>query len=252
MDNEKIDIVMNKLNDIKSASLDYSAETIDKQIELYCDTMEDSYKKYIKDLVNKENNIKDVSSTIEDFQDKLKQDISIGSAVISAFNLTMSGQIYSELIDTVISEGTKFILEPYPTEKKASDDYYDFDGKIQNLFIKFNSFFGSKEDRTLTKAIPDAYFANELLSGILDYKRDDITDVGPKGNIQQFIEKSYRLFKDSMKSQIEAVEIKKSLPDVYKIKRTAYQRMISIMKTATGNYFNAMQSLLKTIKNKIY
>ena len=94
MDNEKIDIVMNKLNDIKSASLDYSAETIDKQIELYCDTMEDSYKKYIKDLVNKENNIKDVSSTIEDFQDKLKQDISIGSAVISAFNLTMSGQIY--------------------------------------------------------------------------------------------------------------------------------------------------------------
>ena len=54
-----------------------------------------------------------------------------------------------------------------------------------------------------------------------------------------------------MKSQIEAVEIKKSLPDVYKIKRKAYQRMISIMKTATGNYFNAMQSLLKTIKNKI-
>ena len=47
MDNEKIDIVMNKLNDIKSASLDYSAETIYKQIELYCDTMEDSYKKYI-------------------------------------------------------------------------------------------------------------------------------------------------------------------------------------------------------------
>ncbi len=251
MDNEKIDSVMNKLNDIKAESLDYSAETIDKQIELYCDTMEDSYKKYIKDLVNKESNIKNISSTIEDFQDKLKQDISIGSAVISAFNLTMSGQLYSEIIDTVISEGTKFISEPFSTEKKATDKLYDFEGKMQNLFVRFNSFFGTKEDRTLTKAIPDAYFANELLSEILDYDRDDVTDVGSSGNIQRFIEKSYDLFKDSMKSQIEAVEIKKSLSEIYKIKRTAYQRMVSIMKTATGNYFNAMQSLLKTVKNKI-
>ena len=32
MDNEKIDIVMNKLNDIKSASLDYSAETIEQMV----------------------------------------------------------------------------------------------------------------------------------------------------------------------------------------------------------------------------
>lgn len=236
MDQNTIQNTMDRLEEMKKSANVELFNKIDNSLVIYFDTLKVAYKKYVNKLLNEAGTMKDIPKQVNKCQQEAKKDNKYGEKIISIYNLDNAGKqlqisISSFFIDIITFLGKDFD-DHFKCEKAAEKLMDEFDSHR----VKFEENFGMKDDKHLSKTLSEIYFAYNVL--------DDYIDLGGKNLIFKNIESSKEVLSKYFKS-FDPEDTDKSLSTILQVKKSTYQKGLSIVKGMIGTYYRAMITAMR-------